>query len=199
MSKSYRTKTRMMSILHITLTLTLLFSLLANAEAADEFYRDISPTSLGLHKEKLTHLRFYLHDILSGSKPTAVRIAQAQSTNTSSSLFGLLVMTDDPLTVGPEPDSKLVGKAQGMYGFSDQKEIGLSVIFNMAFTEEKYNGSTISLLGRNMVLSAVREIPIVGGSGAFRFARGYAEARSYTLDGQTGDAVVEYNLYVFHY
>lgn len=53
--------------------------------------------------------------------------------------------------------------------------------------------------GRNMVLSAVREMPIVGGSGAFRFARGYAQAKTHTLDAKTGDAVVEFNVYVFHY
>ncbi|KAG5043440.1 hypothetical protein JHK87_007355 [Glycine soja] len=47
--------------------------------------------------------------------------------------------------------------------------------------------------GRNMVLSAVREMPIVGGSGAFRFARGYAQAKTYSFDVQTGDAAVEYN------
>jgi len=53
--------------------------------------------------------------------------------------------------------------------------------------------------GRNMVLSAVREMPIVGGSGAFRFARGYAQAKTYSFDVQTGDAAVEYNVYVLHY
>nr|KYP70639.1 hypothetical protein KK1_009862 [Cajanus cajan] len=55
------------------------------------------------------------------------------------------------------------------------------------------------MLGRNTVFSAVREMPIVGGSGAFRFARGYAEAKTHTLDLKTRDAVVEYNVYVFHY
>ncbi|RDX69016.1 Dirigent protein 2, partial [Mucuna pruriens] len=180
----------LMSILYITLTL--LFSLLAAAEQP-QFYRNISPTSMGLHKEKLAHIRFYLHDIISGSKPTTVRIAEAQMTNSSSSLFGQLMMADDPLTAGPEPGSRLVGKAQGMFGFSVQNEIGLLMILNLAFTEGKYNGSSLSLLGRNIVLSAVREMPIVGGSGVFRFARGYAQAKTHTLDSKTGDTVVEYN------
>ncbi|CBI29983.3 unnamed protein product, partial [Vitis vinifera] len=63
----------------------------------------------------------------------------------------------------------------------------------------KFNGSNLSFLGRNSVFSEVRELPIVGGSGLFRFARGYAEARTRTLDMKTGNAVVEYNVYVFHY
>ncbi|KAG5083515.1 hypothetical protein AAZX31_19G136900 [Glycine max] len=180
-----------------TIVLTLLFSF-ATAKS-HSFHRSISPTALGLQKEKLSHLHFFFHDIGSGPKPTAVRVAQAHMTNTSSAFFGILVMADDPLTVGPEPGSKLVGKAQGIYGFASQEDVGLLMIMSFAFTEGKYNGSTLSLLGRNAVFSTVREMPIVGGSGAFRFARGYAQAKTHTFDYKTGDAVVEYNVYVFHY
>jgi hypothetical protein len=42
-------------------------------------------------------------------------------------------------------------------------------------------------------------MPIVGGSGLFRFARGYTQAKTYTVNLKTNDAVVEYNVYVFHY
>ncbi|MQL41563.1 hypothetical protein EI012_27025, partial [Escherichia coli] len=112
---------------------------------------------------------------------------------------GLVVMTDDPLTVGPEPGSKLVGKAQGLYASAAQDELGLLMVMNLVFTEGKYNGSTLSVLGRNAVFSVVREIPIVGGSGLFRFARGYAQAKTHTINLKTGDAVVEYSVYVFHY
>ena len=180
-----------------TIVLTLLFSF-ATAKS-HSFHRSISPTALGLQKEKLSHLHFFFHDIVSGPKPTAVRVAQAHMTNTSSAFFGILVMADDPLTVGPEPGSKLVGKAQGIYGFASQEDVGLLMIMSFAFTEGKYNGSTLSLLGRNAVFSTVREMPIVGGSGAFRFARGYAQAKTHTVDYKTGDAVVEYNVYVLHY
>ncbi|TKY62510.1 Dirigent protein 2 [Spatholobus suberectus] len=132
---------------------------------------------------------------MSGPKPTAVRIAEAQMINTSSSDFGRR-----PIDVGPDSGSKLVGKAQGICGSEAQDEFGLVMIFNFAFTEGKYNGSTLSLLRRNRIFSAVREMPIVGGSGAFRFARGYAQARTHTNNNKTrDDAVVEYNVCVFHY
>ncbi|KAG4916036.1 hypothetical protein JHK87_053593 [Glycine soja] len=39
-------------------------------------------------------------------------------------------------------------------------------------------------------------MPIVGGSGAFRFARGYGLAKTQTFDVKTGDAAVEYYVYV---
>ncbi|KAL2320890.1 hypothetical protein Fmac_029859 [Flemingia macrophylla] len=190
-----------MANLHNTLTLCTLSLLLwsvAGAEPGHKFYRHMSPTSLRLHEEKLTHIRVYLHDILSGTNPSAVRIAQAESTSTSPSFFGQLVMVDDPLTDGPEPESQEVGRAQGVYGFADQGEIGLSVFFNFVFSQGEFNGSTLSVMGRNVVQAEVREMSIVGGSGAFRFARGYAQASSHTVDTSTGDAIVEYNLYVLY-
>ncbi|CAL0302513.1 unnamed protein product [Lupinus luteus] len=184
---------------NLSLSLFSIFSSLALAEDSHFFHKTISPTLLSIHKEKLSHLHFYFHDIVSGPKPTAIEVARAQMTNKSPTGFGMVTMTDDPLTSGPEPDSKLVGKAQGIYASAAQDEIGLLMVMNFAFTEGKYNGSNLSVLGRNTVFSTVREIPIVGGSGLFRFARGYAKAKTHTFDLKTGDAVVEYNVYVFHY
>ncbi|KAJ7971409.1 Dirigent protein [Quillaja saponaria] len=163
------------------------------------FSRNVSPKTIGLKREKLSHLHFYFHDILSGRNPTAIPVVEAATTNTSSTSFGGVWMMDDPLTVRPEINSKLVGKAQGIYASASQSEISLLMVLNFAFMEGKYNGSNLSVLGRNPILSGVREMPIVGGSGVFRFARGYAQAKTHTIDFQTGDAVVEYNVYVFHY
>ncbi|GAV63991.1 Dirigent domain-containing protein [Cephalotus follicularis] len=159
---------------------TVPFSLILATSEPNPFDKTLSPSSLGLKEATLTHLHFYFHDTVTGQNPTAFRIAQARITNKSATGFGALVMIDEPLTVGPELSSKLVGRAQG-----------------------KYNGSTLSVLGRNTILSTVRELPIVGGTGLFRFARGYALARTYSFDPTApvmlGNAVVEYNVYVFHY
>ncbi|CAI0402586.1 unnamed protein product [Linum tenue] len=111
----------------------------------------------------------------------------------------MVAMIDDPLTAGPEPTSKLVGRAQGIYGSASLGDVGLLMALNFAFVDGKFNGSTLSILGRNAVMSPVREMPVVGGSGVFRFARGYAQARTRKFNLRTGDAVVEYNVYVFHY
>lgn len=154
---------------------------------------------MGLKREKLSHLHFYFHDIVSGKNPTAVRVAAAATTNSSATGFGAVVMMDDPLTEGPNLSSKLVGRAQGIYASAALEEAGYLMVLNYVFVEGKYNGSTLSILGRNTVFSTVREMPVVGGSGLFRFARGYAQARTLTFDRKTGDAVVEYNVYVLHY
>ncbi|KAF7818924.1 dirigent protein 22-like [Senna tora] len=178
--------------------LTLIFVSFAAAKATG-FSRTVSPSSLGLRKEKLSHLHFYFHDIVSGRNPTAVRVAEAAMTNTSATGFGAVSMMDDPLTEGPDAGSKIVGRAQGIYGSADQEEVALLMVLNFAFFEGKYKGSNLSLLGRNSGYNKIREMPIVGGSGLFRFARGYAKANTHTFDLVTGDAVVEYNVYVFHY
>jgi|UniRef100_A0A2N9G0B4 hypothetical protein len=175
------------------------FSTLVTAKKTHLFSRTLAPSRLGLKREKLSHLHFYFHDIVSGRNATAVRVAEAAMTNTSLTGFGAVVMMDDPLTVRPQLSSKQVGRAQGIYAFASQNELGLLMVLNFAFTEGKYNGSNLSVLGRNTVFSAVREMPIVGGSGLFRFARGYAHATTHTFDLKSGDAIVEYNVYVFHY
>ncbi|CAJ1907404.1 unnamed protein product [Sphenostylis stenocarpa] len=180
------------------ITLTLLFSSLTAATNSD-FFEYISPNSLGLQKEKLLHLHFFLHDNTSGPKPTAVQIAEAQTTNTSSTFFGFLAIADDPLTVAADPGSKVVGKGQGLYGFSDQNEVAVVMLFNFVFTEGKFNGSTLNLLGRNLIFNQERELAIVGGTGVFKFSRGYADLKTYSLDNKTGNAVVEYNIYAFQY
>ncbi|KAB1227908.1 Dirigent protein 19 [Morella rubra] len=161
------------------------------------FVRSLDQKPLGLKKEKLSHFRFYWHDIVSGRNPSAVLVV-LPSSNTSTG-FGLVSMIDDPLTLKPSLNSRLVGRAQGLYASAAQKELGLLMVMNFAFIEGKYNGSTISVLGRNAVFSAVREMPVIGGSGLFRFARGYVQARTHTFDIKTGDATVEYNVYVLHY
>lgn len=163
-----------------------------------EYIKAINPKALNMKKEKLSHFRFYWHDILGGETPTSVRVV-APPNITSFTAFGLVNMIDNPLTLGPKLSSKLVGRAQGFYASASLEEIGFLMTMNFVFIEGRYNGSTISVLGRNPVLNKVREMPVIGGSGLFRFARGYAQAQTHTFDPKTGDAVVEYNVYVMHY
>ncbi|KAK3009704.1 hypothetical protein RJ639_013753 [Escallonia herrerae] len=84
-----------------------------------------------------------------GKNPTAALVAHAQTTSTSLSFFGLVNMVDDPLTVGPEQPSKLVGRAHGFYASSSQEKIGLLCTLNFVFKEGEYNGSSLAVLGHN--------------------------------------------------
>jgi len=179
---------------------TLTASTSSEKEDTFDFVRPIDRKLLGLNKkEKLSHFRFYWHDILSGKNPTSVPIVPPSSKVNSTTAFGLVNMIDNPLTLGPELSSKLVGRAQGFYASASQEEIGFLMTMNFAFIEGKYNGSTLTIVGRNPALNMVREMPVVGGSGLFRFARGYAQANTHWIDLKSGDACVEYNVHVFHY
>ncbi|KAL8262940.1 hypothetical protein R6Q59_024289 [Mikania micrantha] len=149
--------------------------------------------------EKLSHFRFYWHDTLSGSNPTAITIVPPVSNKTSSTAFGQVNMIDDPLTEKPEPGSRLLGRAQGLYGLISQEEVGLMMVMSFVFSTGKYNGSTLMILGRNPVFEKVREMPVIGGSGLFRWARGYVQASTYSFDNKTGNAVVKYDVHVLHF
>jgi hypothetical protein len=149
--------------------------------------------------EKSTHIKLYWHDVVSGPSPTAVQVAHADVTNTSKTGFGAVVVIDDPLTEGPDlKTSKPLGRAQGTYIAAGKDQLSLMMSMNFVFQAGKYNGSTLAIMGRNAAFDAVREMAIVGGTGVFRMARGYAQARTHTLDLKTGDATVEYNLYIKH-
>ncbi|MBA0649494.1 hypothetical protein Goklo_017052 [Gossypium klotzschianum] len=107
-------------------------------------------SKLETKQETVTNLQFYFHDTISGKDPTAIRVAQAADTEKSPTLFGALLMADDPLTETPDPKS-----------------------------------------------NPVREMPIVGGTGVFRLARGYAVAKTHWYN-EVGDAIVAYNVTIVH-
>ncbi|KAL2330658.1 hypothetical protein Fmac_018239 [Flemingia macrophylla] len=164
------------------------------------FVRRLDRKMLGLDQkqEKLSHFRFYWHDVVSGPNPSSMQVVSPTGLN-SSTAFGLVNMIENPLTLEPQLNSKLVGKAQGFYASTSKTEVTLLMAMNFAITEGKYNGSTITILGRNPVFNKEREMPVIGGSGLFRFARGYAKLRTHWFSPTTKDAIVEYNVFVFHY
>ncbi|XP_057978093.1 dirigent protein 22-like [Malania oleifera] len=162
------------------------------------FSEQIANAKVTNRMEKMTHLHFYFHDSINGENATSAIIA-APTDKRFAGGFGTTMIMDDPLTEGADLSSRLVGRSQGMYALASQHEVGLLMVTNFAFLEGKYNGSTLSILGRNLVSDTVREMPIVGGSGLFRFARGYVLAKTFSFSQKAGVAVVEYNVYVVHY
>ncbi|RZC64760.1 hypothetical protein C5167_008455 [Papaver somniferum] len=149
--------------------------------------------------EKMTQLHFYFHDNITGDYPTSFKIAEAPGiSNSSSTLFGELYVIDSPLTVGPDPNSRLVGRAQGLYGFSDRNVFSLTMGISLVFTgSKKFNGSTVNVFTRNPIADTNREFVIIGGTGYFQFARGFVIAKTYSST--IKNAIVEYNCTIIHY
>ncbi|KAK6135541.1 hypothetical protein DH2020_030712 [Rehmannia glutinosa] len=155
--------------------------------------------NLDQSKETRTKLHFYFHDNSAGEHRSVWVVAQSEITPTSPTHFGLIYMVDNLMTVGPDPCSQVLGRAQGSPGFADLHNTAFAMGLNFVFTEGKYKGSTISVLGRNPITEKVRELPIVGGTGVFRMARGIAITSTYFLDEATNNVILEYTLYVTHY
>ncbi|TXG64793.1 hypothetical protein EZV62_011787 [Acer yangbiense] len=101
---------------------------------------------------------------------------------------------------GKNPSAVRVAQASKTTNKSaSQAELGLLMVFNFGFTEGMYKGSSIYILGLNSAMNPVREMSIVGGTGIFRLARGYAIAQTNWFDPASGhDAIVGYNVTIVH-
>uniref|UniRef100_A0A803KLX5 Dirigent protein n=1 Tax=Chenopodium quinoa TaxID=63459 RepID=A0A803KLX5_CHEQI len=96
----------MQSFLQITTFSLLIFyslSLPSPTQATfDRTIEDEEAQVLGLNfkKEKLTHFKFYWHDIVGGPRPTSVKVVNPPRKSTTA--FGVMNMIDNPLTEGPK-------------------------------------------------------------------------------------------------
>lgn len=144
--------------------------------------------------EKVLRLRFYVQDLGTAHPNTTVyEVATASITSTSPTSFGSIKVIDDKITEAPEDDSRELGRIQGVNTKSDLSVVGITISLNVVFTTGKFNGSTISIIGRNQFALAERELPVAGGSGVFRFARGYAIQTTHSMAPNV--VVLEYNIY----
>lgn len=172
-------------------TLLVFSSMAESPQEVENWFQGLKTAEL-----KVTKLHFYFHDL---REHTSVEVASANVTASSPTLFGYSAIMDDPLTEGPEFSSKPVGRVQGLYASASFKEFSLLCAMTLVFTDEKYNGSTLSILGSNPTMHQHREMPVVGGTGVFRMAQGIAMLTYIFFDVPGGNATVEYNVIVQHY
>ena len=100
------------------------------------FHSKMTPFK-GYQPKKLTHLHFYFHDFISVDKLIAIiRVTMPRVTNSSAvSSFGMVVIADNLLTKAPDPTSKEIRRAQGMYASTDMNTLSFTMVFNLVFTE----------------------------------------------------------------
>ncbi|KAL0365645.1 UNVERIFIED_CONTAM: Dirigent protein 11 [Sesamum angustifolium] len=92
--------------------------------------------------------------------------------------------------------SEPIGRFQGVATSADLKTTAVELNAFFDFTSGGVNGSTISISGRNpLVMNGVIELPVVGGTGMFRFARGYV-IKNYTTIVENEYVLVESTIYV---
>ncbi|XVF00922.1 hypothetical protein REPUB_Repub04eG0043800 [Reevesia pubescens] len=153
-------------------------------------------------QKRVTHLHFFLHDILGGQNPSIVMVARPNMTtafNETLTPFGSVFVTDDPLTVGPNLTSdQVIGNAQGIYVSAGQDVLSYVMYWEFGFTQGEFNGSSFSVFSRYPVTLPVRELAVVGGTGQFRLAEGFAQIISYYANFTTGEAINECNVTLIH-
>ncbi|KAL2254861.1 UNVERIFIED_CONTAM: Dirigent protein 21 [Sesamum indicum] len=146
--------------------------------------------------EKTAKLHFYLQNLVGGENKTVYEVVRGSITSNSLFSFGSIVVLDNLITVEPDMKSEPIGRLQGVATSADLKTTAVDLNAYFYFTSGGVNGSTISISGRNPVVkNGEIELPIVGGTGMFRFARGYA-IKNYTSIVENEYLLVECTIYM---
>ncbi|KAL3620633.1 hypothetical protein CASFOL_035545 [Castilleja foliolosa] len=109
----------------------------------------------------------------------ALNSAQFPSGTTLQKLmFGTMTVFDDELTEGHELGSGLVGKAQGFYISSSEDGSSQTMAFTVMFTSGSYADS-LSLFGVHRTAVAESHLAVVGGTGKYVGAKGFALVKTF--------------------
>ncbi|XP_058110989.1 dirigent protein 25-like [Magnolia sinica] len=110
-------------------------------------------------------------------------------TTLQSLLFGTMTVIDDELTEGHELGSVVVGKAQGFYVASSEDGTSQTMAFTVMFESGHYI-DTLSFFGVHRTMSSESQLAIMGGTGKYVNAKGYATAQTiHQVDQHTTDGV----------
>ncbi|CAM8934873.1 unnamed protein product [Rhodiola kirilowii] len=151
---------------------------------------------------KKTEMSFYMHDWETATKEeniTNVAIAGNPLKKPYILEFGSLFTYDDAITLTIDRKSTEIGRAHGIYVNTALDGSDLHIMVSFLFTDKAYNGSTIEIRGADRLLQPTREVAVVSGTGKFRLARGWASIETVFLDIPQSNAILRWNLTVFHY
>ncbi|KAI4384960.1 hypothetical protein MLD38_003041 [Melastoma candidum] len=130
----------------------------------------------------------YLQDITAqnGTIPanaTTVPVAGRQGIAYNLQNFGTVFVTDDNITATASPNSALLGQAQGTLIVTSLQSKYFQISLTLVFNAGPYANSTVVLLGVVNGLQAVRPVAVVGGTGVFTYAKGFATFETVVLQG----------------
>uniref|UniRef100_A0A0E0EED6 Dirigent protein n=1 Tax=Oryza meridionalis TaxID=40149 RepID=A0A0E0EED6_9ORYZ len=177
------------------LPVLLLLVLLTASSAAGE---DVAAAA---GRDKLTHIRVYMHERFAGANATA--LAVVPSPLGASEAFGRVAVLDDELRDGPDPaSSALIGRFQGVIagtslpGTAAPPAASFHSAISLVFTAGEHAGSTLAMVGPVLGFAGAIERPLVGGTGAFRMARGYCVMTAVAAASTAVSVVFETDLFV---
>ncbi|CAL4984890.1 unnamed protein product [Urochloa decumbens] len=112
------------------------------------------------------NLSLYLRQASTPPNPNQEVIYQPEPPKT----FGAVAIMDWTLLDAPVATAKVLGHAQGVHVMSDLARVLWYTSFNLVFQGDRFNGSTLQVMG--VTSTAAGEWAIVGGTGQLAMASG---------------------------
>ena len=123
-------------------------------------------------------------------------------------MFGTITVVDDELTESHELGSAVIGKAQGFYLASSldgtSQTLSLTVLLDREHDHHDTLDDAISFFGVHRTASHASQIAVIGGTGKFEHAKGYAivetlhnQNNQHITDGQ--DTILHFSVYLTYY
>ncbi|XP_047954013.1 dirigent protein 21-like [Salvia hispanica] len=179
---------------NLPIALTLIISTLLSIAAAAPWAQTLTKGN-----KNITKLHFYVHNLDGGPKlpnNTVFLVANASITATSPTRFGHVDVFDDLVTAAPDIRSEQVARVQGTAAYAGLQSFAIALNAHFYITSGEFNRSTLGVAAHITVMDRSREVPVIGGTGAFRLARGYCLSSIYSSDFATGYSILEYTIYV---
>lgn len=155
----------------------------------------------GEMKLKETSMTLYFQDQYGGKNASVLQILPTSDDHHQLGFtkFGAIFCTDDLITKGFDLNSDAVARGQGVYVTSALDGSNTHVLVSIVFNNGEYKGSTLEVQGSSAQFEKVREVAVVGGTGKFRFGKGYATLETIHIDIPAQLAVIQCNITVLHY
>ncbi|KAK2989680.1 hypothetical protein RJ640_015529 [Escallonia rubra] len=120
-------------------------------------------------------------------------------TNLGNLMFGTMTAFDDELTEGHELGSGLIGKAQGFYVSSSQDGSSQTMSFTVMLESGGY-ADTLSLFGVHRSAVSESQLAVMGGTGKYVNAKGYATVKTFPAANQHNtdglETLLEFTVYL---
>jgi len=120
-------------------------------------------------------------------------------------MFGSITVIDDELTEGHELGSGVIGRGQGFYLASsldgESHTMAFTAIFHGGDQGHEEEANTISFFGVHRTASPISQIAVIGGTGKYQNAKGYAtietlpQVDQHTTDGV--DTIANVNVFLY--
>ncbi|KAK3028717.1 hypothetical protein RJ639_038608 [Escallonia herrerae] len=120
-------------------------------------------------------------------------------TNLGNLMFGTMTAFDDELTEGHELGSGLIGKAQGFYVSSSQDGSSQTMSFTVMLESGGY-ADTLSIFGVHRSAVSESQLAVMGGTGKYVNAKGYATVKTFPAANQHNtdglETLLEFTVYL---